>query len=108
MRILNKIVVLEQKKLNLKGDNMKMIVYIILLSSLATSSAIAAEWEPIGETGRYFDKSNLTIMDKNIVSTTVAAGNHSHVIAIGVDIKSLLFAETFSKVPKSLDMPGVL
>ena len=28
---------------------------------------MAAEWEPIGETGRSFDKSNQTVMNKNIV-----------------------------------------
>ena len=32
---------------------------------------MAAEWEPIGETGRSFDKSNLTIMNKNIVSAWI-------------------------------------
>ena len=46
---------------------MKTVLYILLLSTLSTSSLMAAEWEPIGETGRSFDKSNQTVMNKNIV-----------------------------------------
>ena len=56
---------------NLVGENMKIVLYFILLSTLSTSSLMAAEWEPIGESGHYFDKSNLTVMNKNIVSAWI-------------------------------------
>jgi hypothetical protein len=50
---------------------MNLVLSIILLSSLSASSNNPTDWNPIGETGRYFDKTNLTIIDKNIVSVWI-------------------------------------
>ena len=50
---------------------MKITVLIILLVGLSNSLAISAEWEPIGETGRYFDKTSLIVVNKNVVSVSV-------------------------------------
>jgi hypothetical protein len=50
---------------------MKITALMILLCGLTASQAISAEWEPIGETGRYFDKTCLSVLNKNVVSVSV-------------------------------------
>jgi hypothetical protein len=50
---------------------MKIVLCIILFTVFTVSHSIAAEWEPIGETGRYFDKSNLSIVGKSTVSVSL-------------------------------------
>jgi hypothetical protein len=50
---------------------MRIVLQIILLVSFSSSLAISAEWEPIGETGRYFDKTSLIVVNKNVVSVSV-------------------------------------
>jgi hypothetical protein len=49
----------------------RIVQYIILLVSLTASQANSAEWEPIGETSRYFDKTSLIVVNKNVVSVSV-------------------------------------
>jgi hypothetical protein len=49
----------------------KIVVIIILLMCLFASLSISAEWEAIGVTGCYFDKSNLRVVSKNVISVSV-------------------------------------